>query len=83
MAQQRGDKMDNVRLSPSILSYDFGNLRGTIRKLDKCNIDSIHIDVMDGHFVRNITIGPMVISAIRNATKTITQFRLPIRQNGD
>ncbi|UWI83309.1 ribulose-phosphate 3-epimerase [Wolbachia endosymbiont of Howardula sp.] len=55
----------NVKISLSILSADFAKLGEEIKKISTLNIDYIHIDVMDGHFVPNITIGPNVISSIR------------------
>ena len=58
-----------VKIAPSILSADFSKLGKEISNLDNTNCDYIHIDVMDGHFVPNLTIGPDVIKSIRHLTK--------------
>lgn len=66
------------KLAPSILSADFSRLGDEIKAVEEAGADYIHIDVMDGHFVPNITIGPLVVEAIKNVTKLPLDVHLMI-----
>lgn len=70
--------MNNIIVSPSILSADFANLERDIKRAEQAGADWIHVDVMDGHFVPNITIGIPVVKAIRKITELPLDVHLMI-----
>ncbi len=67
-----------MKIAPSILSADFLELGKEIREVEECGADYIHIDIMDGHFVPNLTMGPMIVEAIRPITKLPLDVHLMI-----
>ena len=75
-------KKDGVIIAPSILSADFSRLGEEIKAVEQAGADWIHVDVMDGHFVPNITIGPAVVEAIRKVTELPLDVHLMI-ENAD
>tara|TARA_B100001559_G_scaffold129597_1_gene108981 strand:+ start:80 stop:748 length:669 start_codon:yes stop_codon:yes gene_type:complete len=70
--------MNKIKISPSILSADFTCLADQVREAEEAGVDYIHVDVMDGHFVPNITIGPLVVKALRPITKLPLDVHLMI-----
>jgi len=71
-----------IEIVPSLLSADFAILAEEIKKVEQAGCRSLHLDVMDGHFVPNITIGPVVIEAIRRRTKLSLEAHLMIDEPG-
>lgn len=67
-----------IQIAPSLLSADFANLERDVRRCEEGGADMLHVDVMDGHFVPNITIGPLVVQALRPITKLTLDVHLMI-----
>ncbi len=69
-----------IKLSPSILSADFANLKEAVQEAEAAGVDWIHVDVMDGHFVPNLTMGPVVVKALRPVSSLPLDVHLMIEQ---
>lgn len=72
--------MRDIVVVPSLLSADFGNLASDIRAAEECGVSALHCDIMDGHFVPNITFGPMIVAAVRSLTDLRLRVHLMIEQ---
>lgn len=69
-----------IKIAPSILSADFSNLLEDIKKVERAGVDMLHVDIMDGHFVPNITIGPLVLNSIKDKTSLPFDVHLMIEE---
>lgn len=74
---------NEMKIAPSILSADFARLGEELKKIEDAGADWIHIDVMDGHFVPNITVGPLVVEAVKKATSLPLDVHLMIERPED
>lgn len=72
--------MAHIKIAPSILSADFAHLGQQVQKAEAAGVDYIHVDVMDGHFVPNITIGPLIVRALRPVTQLPLDVHLMIER---
>lgn len=70
-----------MKVAPSILSADFGNLQKDVEEICNANCDLVHVDVMDGHFVPNLTIGPVVVSAVAKCATKPLDIHLMVENN--
>ncbi|NLH15455.1 MAG: ribulose-phosphate 3-epimerase [Phycisphaerae bacterium] len=80
MARNRLPKAGTVEIAPSILSADFANLASEIGQVTSAGVKIVHLDVMDGHFVPNITLGPPVVAWIRKCTDAVLDTHLMISE---
>jgi ribulose-phosphate 3-epimerase len=80
MADETIDAVDAIKIAPSILASDFAQLGHEVRAIERAGADWVHVDVMDGRFVPNITIGPMIVEAVKRCTDLPLDVHLMIEE---